>query len=80
MTAFNDLSKFKNKNISQMVKEFVLSDIDKQRYLIINLLLDTNDENSSYLAHLFLDLLKSDSQNLMPKTADEIFDSLPLGK
>ena len=77
MTSFNNLNKFKTKNISQMVKEFVLSDIDKQRYIIINLLLDTNDENSSYLAHLFLDLLRSDSQNLMPKTADDIFDSLP---
>ena len=32
MNSYNDLLKFKNKNISQMVKEFVLTDLEKQRY------------------------------------------------
>ena len=76
MGHYNDLVKFKNKNISQMVKEFVLTDIEKQRYIIYNLLLDTDDENSGYIANLLLDLIVSDSQNVFPKTADIISDTL----
>jgi endopeptidase La len=76
MGHYNDLVKFKNKNISQMVKEFVLTDIEKQRYIIYNLLLDTDDENSGYIANLLLDLIVSDSQNVFPKTADIILDTL----
>ena len=77
MSSFTDLNKFKHKNISLMVKEFILSDLLKQRYIIINLLLDSEYESSSYLAHLFLDLLRSDNQNVINKTADDIYESLP---
>ena len=77
MNSYNDLLKFKNKNISQMVKEFVLTDLEKQRYIIFNLLLDTADENSGYIANLLLDLIVSDTQNtIFPKTADIILDTL----
>jgi len=77
MNCYNDLLKFKNKNISQMVKEFVLTDLEKQRYIIYNLLLDTDDENSGYIANLLLDLIVSDTQNtIFPKTADIILDTL----
>ena len=77
MNNYNDLLKFKTKNISQMVKEFVLTDIEKQRYIIYNLLLDTGDENSGYIANLLLDLIVSDSQNtVFPRTADTILETL----
>ena len=77
MNNYNDLIKFKTKNISQMVKEFVLTDIEKQRYIIYNLLLDTGDENSGYIANLLLDLIVSDNQNtVFPRTADTILETL----
>ena len=72
----NDLVKFKSKNISQIVKEFVISEVDKQRYIISLLLLDTDDDDSGYLAHLLFDLLKSDSQIPVPKVSSIIYESL----
>ena len=71
-----DLIKFKSKNISHIVKEFIISDIDKQKYMITLLLLDTSDNDSTYLAHLLFDLLKSDLQIPAPKNSSIIFDSL----
>jgi len=72
-----DLIKYKSKNISQIVKEFVVSELDKQRYMISLLLIDTDDDDSGYLAHLLFDLLKSDSQvALSPKVSGIIYDSL----
>ena len=73
---YNDLNKFKNKNISQIVKEFIINDVDKQKYMIEILLLDTVDDDSGYLAHLLFDLLKSDNQIPVPKNSDIIFNQL----
>ena len=71
-----DLIKFKSKNISQIVKEFIINDVDKQRHMITLLLLDTSDSDSIYLAHLLFDLLKSEHQASAPKNSTIIFDSL----
>ena len=71
-----DLIKFKSKNISQIVKEFIINEVDKQRYMITLLLLDTSDTDSIYLAHLLFDLLKSDHQASAPKNSTIIVDSL----
>ena len=71
-----DLIKFKSKNISQIVKEFIINEVDKQRYMITLLLLDTSDSDSIYLAHLLFDLLKSDHQASAPRNSTIIFDSL----
>ena len=71
-----ELMKFKSKNISHIVKEFIINDIDKQKYMITLLLLDTSDNDSIYLAHLLYDLLKSDLQIPTPKNSSIIFDSL----
>ena len=71
LCAYNiiQLIKFKGKNISHIVKEeFIINDIDKQKYIITLLLLDTYDNDSIYLAHLLFDLLKSDHQVPIPKT------------
>ena len=73
---YNDLNKFKNKNISQIVKEFIINDVDKQKYMIEILLLDTVDDDSGYLAHLLFDLLRSDNQIPVPKNSDIIFNQL----
>ena len=71
-----ELIKFKGKNISHIVKEFIINDIDKQKYIITLLLLDTYDSDSIYLAHLLFDLLKSDHQVPVPKNSSIIFESL----
>ena len=71
-----ELIKFKGKNISHIVKEFIINDIDKQKYIITLLLLDTYDNDSIYLAHLLFDLLKSDHQVPIPKNSSIIFESL----
>ena len=76
ITYHTDLAKFKSKNISQLVKEFIVNDIDKQRYMITLLLLDTANTDSSYLAHLLFDLLKSDLHTGYPKKSTMIFSSL----
>ena len=76
ITYYNDLMKYKAKNISQIVKEFVANDIEKQKYIITLLLLDTSDNESIYLVHLLYDLLKSDGQNQCPTSYSLIFDTL----
>ena len=76
ITYHTDLIKFKAKNISQIVKEFIINEVDKQRYMITLLLLDTSDSDSIYLAHLLFDLLKSDHQASAPRNSTIIFDSL----
>jgi len=76
ITYHTDLTKFKSKNISQIVKEFIINDVDRQRYMISLLLLDTSNTDSTYLAHLLFDLLKSDQQSSCPRNSTIIFDSL----
>ena len=61
INAYNDLKKIKNKNISALIKEFLLNDLEKQRYYITLLILDSLDADSYYLANLLYDLISSDS-------------------
>lgn len=71
-----DMIKFKNKNISKIVKEFLINDIDKQKYILTLLLLDTADNDSGYLAHLLYDILDSDISKVHPKNSIIIYDIL----
>ena len=57
--AHKDLNKFKLKKISDLVKDFLISDIEKQRYYITILVLNTEDTESQYLAYLLYDLISS---------------------
>lgn len=59
--AHRDLKKLKTKNIADLVKDFLLNDIEKQRYYITILVLDTEDTESHYLAYLLYDLISSDN-------------------
>lgn len=58
-----DLVKLKSKNVSSLIKEFLLNSLEKQIYYVTILLLDTNDTESHYLAYLLYDLISSDSSS-----------------
>ena len=62
ITYYNDIMKLKKKNISQIVKEFMLSEIVKKVTIIKNLILDSNNNNSGYLVSLLIDLINSDNE------------------
>jgi len=61
ISAYNDFEKMKAKNIATLIKDFLINDIEKQRYYITILLLNSHNSNSYYLAHLLYDLLVSDT-------------------
>ena len=63
INAYNDLTKLKNKNISALVKDFLINTIEKQRYYLTILVLDEMDHDSHYLSYLLYDLLSSDISN-----------------
>ena len=44
--------------------------------MISLLLIDSDDDDSGYLAHLLFDVTKSDSQIPLPKVSSAIYDSL----
>ena len=50
--AYSELKKLKNKTISSLVKEFLTSDIQKQREILTLFLLTDNDTDTQYLAYV----------------------------
>ena len=73
---FSEYKKFMGKNLSSLVKEFLINDIEQQRYIITTLLLDSNNNDSQYLAVLLYDLLKSDITNSEIDIYNLIYNSL----
>ena len=69
---------FKQKTVSTIIKEFVNSDLYKQRTILIQLLLKHNDPEFKYLSYLLYDLLSNDSNGDVD-THDQtlLYDSLP---
>ena len=69
---------FKQKTVSTIIKEFVNSELYKQRTILIQLLLKHNDPEFKYLSYLLYDLLSSDSNGDVD-THDQtlLYDSLP---
>ena len=51
----------KQKNISQIVNEFLNSDLYIQRNILINLLVKSNDNEYQYISYLLYDLLSNDN-------------------
>ena len=76
INAYSDIINLEKKNVSIVVKEFVTSDIEKQRYIIKNLLLNSYNETSIYLCNLLLDLLSSDSTISLFNSKNQILDSI----
>jgi endopeptidase La len=72
---YNDFLYFKNKSLSALIKEFIKSNIEKQRKIIILFLL--SEQEYQFTAHIIFDLISdksflSDSQYL----SEVLFDSL----
>jgi ATP-dependent Lon protease len=72
------LQLFKQKPISQIVKEFVNGELYYQRTVLIQLLLKNDNHEFQYLAYLLYDLLSNDNNSNID-TSDQsiLFDSLP---
>ena len=74
----NQLNLMKQKTISQVVKEFLNSELYGQRTTLIQLLIKDNDSEFQYLAYLLYDLLSSDNQGVIDNLEQTLlFDSLP---
>ena len=69
----------KQKTIGQTVKEFLNSELYKQRTILIQLLIKKKDPEFQYLAYLLYDLLSNESSNGNIDTVEQtiLFDSLP---
>ena len=74
----NQLSLIKQKTVSQVVKEFINSELYNQRTMLTQLLLKSNDPEFQYLAYLLYDLLSNDiNGNIDTQEQTLLFDSLP---
>lgn len=68
----------KQKPVSQVVKEFMNSDLYGQRITLIQLLLKSDEHEYQYLAYLLYDLLSNDNNgNIDTSEQTLLFDSLP---
>jgi len=78
MSYLNQLQLVKQKNISQIVNEFLNSELYIQRNIIIQLLIKTHDNEFQYLSYLLYDLLSNDNQGTIDTLEQTIlYDSLP---
>lgn len=74
----NQINLLKQKNISNIVKEFISNDLYGQRTTIIQLLIKSNEPEYQYLAYLLYDLLSDDTNgNIDTQEQTKLFDSLP---
>lgn len=78
LNAINQNLLIKQKNISEIVKDFVGSELYEQRKTLVNLLIKENDHESQYLSYLLYDLMTNDNNGSVD-SADQtlLFDSLP---
>ena len=72
---YDYINKLKKKLLSVIVKEFLISNVNDQRKILI-LLIIINDNESKHLAHLLYDMILTNSDTLKPQYfANEIFQS-----
>lgn len=77
LEAYNECQKLLKKTFSALVKEFVNTDTERQRYIITLLLLMKNDKQTQYLAYCLYDIISNESYLLKPQSIGEkIFNSL----
>tara|TARA_Y100000389_G_scaffold7105_2_gene6893 strand:+ start:5865 stop:9110 length:3246 start_codon:yes stop_codon:yes gene_type:complete len=78
ISIINQLHLIKQKTISQVVKEFINSELFAQRNTLINLLIKFNEEDFQYLAYLLYDLLSNENNgNIDTLEQTLLYDSLP---
>ena len=74
----SNLNALRQKTISQVVKEFVSSDLFMKRTIIIQLLVKIDKYDNQYLAYLLYDLLSNDTNGSVDTQEQTIlFDSFP---
>tara|TARA_X000000950_G_scaffold159369_2_gene195225 strand:+ start:22728 stop:25997 length:3270 start_codon:yes stop_codon:yes gene_type:complete len=74
----NQTKLIKQKTISQVIKEFVNSELYIQRNTIIQLLIKKDEPEFQYMAYLLYDLLSSENNNTIDTFEQTLlFDSLP---
>ena len=72
------LKLLKQKTLTQIIKEFIISDLFAKRKIIMNLLIYSNNYENKYLSYLLYDLLSSESNGNIDTTEQVIlFDSFP---
>jgi ATP-dependent Lon protease len=68
----------RQKQISQLVKEFITEDMYTKRNILINLLICSSNYENQYLAYLLYDILSNDSNgNVDTQEQTILFDSFP---
>jgi ATP-dependent Lon protease len=77
LEAYNECNKLSKKTFSTLLKEFVNTDADKQRYIITLLLLMKDNKHTQYLAYSLYDMVSNESYLLKTQPIGEkIFNSL----
>ena len=68
----------KNKQVSQIVKDFIADDTFNKRNTLINLLIFSSNHENQYLAYLLYDLLSNEkNEHVDTKEQTLLFDSFP---
>ena len=74
----SNLNTLRQKTITQVVKEFITSDLYVKRNIIIQLLIKVDKYDNQYLAYLLYDMLSNDSNGVIDTQEQTImFDSFP---
>lgn len=74
----SNLNTLRQKTITQVVKEFIGSDLFMKRSIIIQLLIKIDKYDNQYLAYLLYDLLSNDTNGVIDTQEQTIlFDSFP---
>ena len=76
--SLGQLSTFKQKDMSLIVKEFIDSDLFNKRHILIQLLIHADTHDNQYLAYLLYDTLSNDTNGVIDTQEQTIlFDSFP---
>jgi len=74
----NQLQLLKQKTISQIVKEFINSELFSQRTVLIQLLIKSSNSEFQYLAYLLYDLLSNENNGSVDTNEqNQLYDSFP---
>jgi ATP-dependent Lon protease len=78
MGYLSNLNNLRQKTITQLVKDFIISDLFIKRSTIIQLLIKSDKYDNQYLAYLLYDILSNDSNGAIDTQEQTIlFDSFP---
>ena len=70
-------NEIKNNTIETNVVSFINHNLYTKRNILVSLLIDTNNNDSQYLAYLLYDLLSNDKDKIDSNEQQYIFNTLP---